>query len=54
MMPNRYLPSALTEIAEERQQEMQKESDDYVAEWEAYVSLLTDDVQEEFRQRRGE
>jgi len=59
-MPNRYLPSALTEILDEVHQEKIRASQgkgdeaDYVPEYEALVSMLQPEYREEFRRRRGE
>lgn len=56
-MPNRYLPSALTEIVEEQHESMIDKSDDtdeYPAEWEAVVEMLQPEYQDEFWNRRAE
>lgn len=58
MMPNRYLPSALTAMIEEEHEDLLEDKgddiDDYPAEWEALVSMLRPEFQREFRERRGE
>lgn len=57
MMPNRYLPSALVDMIDERQTALNKDKSDdgeYVAEHEVLVDMLQPEHQEEYRQRRGE
>lgn len=62
-MPNRYLPSALTDMISERHETLLNnvggkgdgtDEDDYVPEHEALVQMLDDEHEEEFRRRRGE
>lgn len=59
-VPNRYLPSALTDMVEERHEALldgQGKDDDtenYVPEYEALVRMLKPHHQEEYRERRGE
>lgn len=59
-MPNRYLPSALADMVEDRHQALLDEGqgegdgDDYVPEHEALVEMLQPQYREEYRDRRGE
>lgn len=59
-MPNRYLPSALTEMVDEVHEDLTIEegkgddSDEYIPEYEALVRMLQPEYREEFRRRRGE
>jgi len=57
MMPNRYIPSALTDMIDERHEKLIRErqgkgASDYIAEYEALVLMLKPEYQEEFRKRR--
>lgn len=60
MMPNRYLPSALANMVEERHEAMldrgkdKSDGDDYTPEHEALVQMLKPEYREEYRERRGE
>lgn len=60
-MPNRYLPSALSDMVEERHESLltgqgkgDDADDDYVPEYEALVSMMKPEHQQEFKRRRGE
>jgi len=62
-MPNRYLPSALTELIDEEHQKLIREaqgkganddSADYPPEYEALVGMLQPEYREQFREMRGE
>ena len=65
-MPNRYLPSALSDMVEEKHEELlpavagkgdgtqNDDDDEYVPEYEALVSMMKPEHQQEFRRRRGE
>lgn len=59
-MPNRYLPSQLSEMVAERhdalldRQSKGDDGDGYVAEYEALVSMLKPEHQEEFQRRKGD
>jgi len=58
-MPNRYLPSALSNMVEERHERLLDRgkgdgTDDYPAEYEALVQMLKPEHQREFKKRRGE
>lgn len=61
-MPNRYIPSALAAMIEEQHDDLlshqgkgdDTESDEYVPEYEAVVSMLQPEYREEFRRRTGE
>lgn len=60
-MPNRYIPSALTDMIEEVHDDLQRNAqgkgddsgDDYVPEHEALVEMLQPEYREEFKSRRG-
>ena len=63
MMPNRYMPSALTDMVEEKHEALLNDvegkgdgtdGDDYVPEYKALVTMLKPEHQREFRERRGE
>jgi len=59
MMPNRYLPSPLSNMVEERHETMLDkgkggDADDYPPEYEALVQMLKPEHQREFKKRRGE
>lgn len=57
-MPNRYLPSALSDMVEERHERLltkgKGDDNDYPAEYRALVAMLKPEHQREFKQRRGE
>lgn len=57
MMPNRYLPSALSDMVEEEHDKMLRQAkgkgDEYVSEYKALVSMLKEEHQEEFERRHG-
>lgn len=58
-VPNRYLPSALADMVSDVHEDMlnqtSKDDDaDYVPEYEALVSMLKPEYQEEFNERTGE
>ena len=59
-VPNRYLPSALTEMIDEKHQTLITDArgkgadeTDYPPEYEALVEMLQPEYQEEFRDRRS-
>lgn len=61
-MPNRYLPSALTDMVEEVHTDLlddapgkgdDQSADDYVPEYEALVRMLRPEYQREFKERTG-
>lgn len=61
MMPNRYMPSALSDMVAEvheglldRQGKGDDSDDDYIPEHEALVQMLQPKYREEYRRRRGE
>jgi len=57
-MPNRYIPSALTDMIDEEHERLirsqGKGASDYVPEYEALVEMLQPKYQQEYRERRGE
>jgi hypothetical protein len=59
-MPNRYLPSALCDMIEERHETLlsqakgKSDGDDYVPEYKALLDLLSDEARNEYQKRTGD